>query len=268
MMPENLVLLRHGESEGNVVKQNLSHGDGSLYTSEFRKRHDANYRLSPKGEEQSKTAGKYLKDNFGEKYFHSAYTSYYVRAIETSYNLNLNVQWKRRYDLIERDWGELGTLSPIERDYKFPGWKDLKNEDPLFWRPQGGERMIDVHTRVKQFVDMLHRQHSGENVLVVCHGEVIWAFRLLIEDISPMDYKILDQSKNDFDRMHNCQIIHYTRMNPTSKSQEQSPKMEWVRSICPWDTGRSSNDWQKINQDKEHSTEDLKSMYEKVQRIF
>ena len=268
MMPKNLVIVRHGESEGNVVKQNLFHGDGSLYTEKFKERHDANYRLSKLGVYQSKIAGEYIKENFGENFFDAAYTSYFIRAIETGCNLDLDIKWRIRYELIERDWGELGTLSPSERDKKFPDWKRIKNEDPLFWRPQGGERMIDVQTRVKQFIGTLHRQHTEENVLVVCHGEVSWGFRLLLESISPMDYKILDQSKKEFDRIHNCQILHYTRINPILENQEPSKKLEWIRSICPWDDTKSSNKWQHINQEKKYSTEDLKAMYEKVPRIF
>ena len=47
---EELVLLRHGESEGNVAYEASVAGDHSMYSGAFLERHSALWRLTEKGE--------------------------------------------------------------------------------------------------------------------------------------------------------------------------------------------------------------------------
>ena len=81
-MPHNLILVRHGESEGNVALALSKKGDDSIYTDEFKNRHSSLWRLTKKGQEQAKSAGEWLKKNRGElEPFYRCYTSEYVRAM-------------------------------------------------------------------------------------------------------------------------------------------------------------------------------------------
>ena len=52
----DLVLVRHGESEGNVAFNRSKAGDHSLYSGEFLRRHSSQWRLTDVGREQAKSA--------------------------------------------------------------------------------------------------------------------------------------------------------------------------------------------------------------------
>jgi NAD+ kinase len=93
-------------------------------------------------------------------------------------------------------------------------------------------------------LNTLHRECSDRRVLVVCHGEVMWAFRVRLERMPQERYRELDQSPDQRIKIHNCQILHYTRRDPVSG--ELGPHLNWLRSVCPWDPGRSGNEWQPI----------------------
>ena len=63
MLPIDIILVRHGESEGNVVHKASRKGDNRLFTPEFRDRHSRTFRLTDKGIAQAKTAGAWLRAN-------------------------------------------------------------------------------------------------------------------------------------------------------------------------------------------------------------
>ena len=48
-----LVLVRHGESEGNIARRRSLLGDHSVYAGEFLERHSSLWRLSDQGREQA-----------------------------------------------------------------------------------------------------------------------------------------------------------------------------------------------------------------------
>jgi hypothetical protein len=45
-MPANLVLVRHGESEGNIATALSKKGDNSMFTEAFLNRHSSTWRLT------------------------------------------------------------------------------------------------------------------------------------------------------------------------------------------------------------------------------
>jgi hypothetical protein len=57
-------------------------------------------------------------------------------------------------------------------------------------------------------------------------------------------YLEINTSSNPHDKMYNGHILHYTRRNPETGEIEPIPK--WVKSICPWDSSLSRNEWQVI----------------------
>ena len=111
----DLVLLRHGESEGNVARSRSKTGDHSYYAGEFKNRHSAMWRLTDKGREQAESAGTWLhKENLNV--FDRYYVSEYLRAMESAARLNLHDStWYAEMLLRERDWGKLDLLSEKER---------------------------------------------------------------------------------------------------------------------------------------------------------
>ena len=260
-MPNNLVLVRHGESEGNVANRFSKKGDNRFFTEEFKNRHSSKWRLTDKGREQAGKAGEWIRENISVK-FDRYYTSEYLRAMETAVFLNFPESlWYAEFYLRERDWGELDVMTEEERRTKFAEALKRKEIDSFYFTPPGGESMAQLCLRIDRILNTLHRECAGKDVMIVCHGDVMWAFRIRLERMSQGFYKLLDLSTDFFDRIHNCQIIHYTRKNP--RTGKISPHLDWRMSICPWDLSKSSNLWHKTRRPK-YSTDDLWDIVKKT----
>lgn len=254
-LPNNLVLVRHGESEGNVATALSKKGDNSMFTEEFLNRHSSTWLLTEKGKQQAVAAGKWIKKNIGES-FHRYYVSEYDRAKQTAALLDLpDAEWMVTFYLRERDWGELDVMSIEERKRRFSENLRRKEMDPFYWTPFNGESMPTLCLRldVKNF-DTLHRECDQKNAVLVLHGEVMWGYRYIIERPTHSNIMKLEQSNNPHDKIHNGQVIHYTRINPIT--QKVAPYLNWVRSICPSDLSLSNNEWREIKRRK-FSNEEL-----------
>jgi NAD+ kinase len=244
-MPLDLFLVRHGESEGNVVFERVKRGDPGGYTPEFRARHGSMWRLTERGRDQARAAGQWLRAS-SPGAFDRHYVSPYIRALETAGLLGLEgAAWYQELHLREREWGDLDGLSPAERQARFAESLALKRSQPMFWRPPNGESIADLAgTRVARMLGTLHRECSEMRCVIVCHGEVMWAFRLCLERLSQRRYAELDLSKDRLDQIHNGQVLHYTRRDPATG--EVTRRYDWMWSVCPWDLMRSRNGWQRI----------------------
>ena len=265
-MPINLILVRHGQSEGNVATRRSKAGEHGDYAGEFMQRHNSLWRLTDRGIWQAKTAGEWIRDNIGST-FGRYYTSEFLRAMETAHHLSLpEAQWFVDFNLRERDWGKFDHMSREERDARFS--EELRNReiDSFYWRPPDGESIADLCLRVTRVLDTLHRECSNMDVVVVCHGEVMWAFRILLERLHQRQFNVLDASKHPHDRIHNCQVIHYTRENPITEKGSR-PYLGWVRSICPSDLTLSPNEWVEINR-RRYSNDELLAEAELTPRII
>lgn len=244
-LPIDLVLVRHGQSEENAAKRLSESGNNSIFTNTFRDRHTASFRLTKAGRNQARRAGIFLSDEFPQG-FDRYITSEYNRAMETAGLLGLpNAEWFCDFYLTGRDWGEIDVLPEDERRERLGKALRRQKVEPFFWRPPNGESFADVCFRVDRVLDTLHRECSGKRVLIVCHGEVMWAFRVKLERMSQIRFKELNLSKQPEHRIYNCQILHYSRKNP--KNGKLAPFAEWVRHIRPTDTPPTiDSDWQKI----------------------
>lgn len=264
-MPIDLILVRHGESEGNLANRLSKKGDHSAFTDEFKSRQNAFWRLTSLGKEQAKIAGQWIRTNFNGGIFDRYYVSEYVRALETAAWLQLpDASWYPEFYLRERDWGQLDIMSQEERLEKFGDEMKRRERDGLYWAAPGGESQANTCLRIDRVLHTLHRECSDKTVLIVCHGEIIRSFQLRLERIRQEQFMEIWQSKNIFDKIHNCQIIHYTRRDPEKRTF--SPFANWVRSICPWDMSRSSNDWRRITR-KKYTNEELLAEVEKIPRL-
>ncbi len=246
-LPLDLVLVRHGESEGNIAKRRSEQGDHSVFTKEFRNRHTSSFRLSKRGREQASLAGKFLRKEFfrGGSGFDRYITSEYARAMETAGLLRLpQALWFRDFYLAERGWGELEICPEDERVKRFGDALKQRAAQPFFWRPPNGESMAQLCLRVDRVLHTLHRECSDKRVLIVCHGEVMRAFQVRLERMSQGRFKRQIFSKKSEDRIRNCQIIHYTRRDP--ENGILSPHANWVRWIRPTEEPVPVSDWRQI----------------------
>lgn len=265
-MPIDVVLVRHGESEGNIATKRSKKGDDSAYTDEFRNRHSSLWRLTDRGIEQARAAGDWVREHVGEQ-FHRYYTSEYLRAVETAAHLRLaHATWYLEFQLRERDWGQLDVMSETERRAKFADELRRKRINPFFWGPAGGESMAGLCIRgPDRMFDTFHRECADKRVIVVCHGEVMWAFRVRLERMSSVHFLELDASDDPKDHIANGQILHYTRRDPTTG--KLAPHLNWMRSVCPWDQTRSRNEWEEITRPR-YGNSDLLALAARTPRLI
>jgi NAD+ kinase len=263
-LPLDLALVRHGESEGNVAYGLSRHGDDRHFTPEFLARHSSKWRLTPRGTEQARAAGDWLRRHVAPT-FDRYYVAEYLRAMETAAHLGFpDAGWRCEFYLRERDWGVFDLLSWQERRDRYG--EDLKRRelDTFFWTPPGGESMADLCLRIDRVLDTLHRGGADKRVILICHGEVMWSFRVRLERMSQECYRELDASRDMRLKIHNCQVLHYTRRDPDSGAV--SPYLDWLRSVCPWDPERSENVWKPIRRSTP-SNEELLRLVEQTPRL-
>lgn len=216
MLPRNLYLVRHGESEGNVVLDAAKRREPHLDTEALNKVPSSRWRLTGKGRGQAERTGVWLRDN-GLR-FDRYLVSDYARARETAALLGLReAEWLIDFYLRERERGHESTIMTAEeRDRRFPESKAEKDRHKFYWRPLGGESIADLCQRVGRVFDALARKEA-QSVIVVCHEEVMWAFRTRLEKLAPEQYLELDEDKTE--KIENGGIYHYTRVDPKTSEE-------------------------------------------------
>ena len=252
-MPNNLLFVRHGQSEANILQTAAKKGDESLYTDSTYTVPDRSWRLSPVGVRQASTIGRYIQSLFPQG-FDRYFVSPYTRTRETAAMLGLEQDfprqhWEENRIVRERFWGEIGSM-PLSTFLKeYPRSAMLKKIDPLYWAPPGGESIAEVcDSRVHGLLDTLHREDAEHDVIVVTHGEFMWASMLNIERWS--DEEFVHRDKDRAYKLHNCMTVHYTRIDPVTG--EQAGKLRWVRRFYPsWTGTGGSEEWTVVSTDWE-----------------
>lgn len=252
-MPDHLVFVRHGESEGNVVQQADKKGDSSLYTDKFRKIPGRKWPLTELGVEQAQSAGKWIRTNISET-FDRYYVSPFLRTRQTAAHLGLpDAQWFINRRVRERDWGEIQTTPRSEYKDISASNEKIRNMDFLYWRPPAGESLADVQIRVRMLFDTLHRECDEKKVIVVSHGEFIDACRAELEYMNDDHWDEVSKDANY--KLFNAHVMHYSRIDPSTG--ERLNRLRWFQSVCPWVDDRDES-WHEIIR-KKYSNEDLLS---------
>ncbi|MBI3633616.1 MAG: histidine phosphatase family protein [Candidatus Vogelbacteria bacterium] len=267
-MPKRFVLVRHGFSEGNAAKKLINAGADpkTILTPEFLNRHSKKFRLTDLGRRQAIVTGRWIKRNIAKE-FDRYFVSEYLRALETAALLNFkNAEWRKDFNLRERDYGLMDMLSPEQRERCYLEEMEIYRKDKFLMPiPGGGESIANLCLRVWSVFDRLHREASDEDVCMVVHGEFMWACRVLLERIPMETYHELDSSKEPFDRIHNCQVLEYTRINPFTG--EETDCYKWMRSVCPSNLKLSRNEWVEIKRRK-YSNKELLDEVNASQRFL
>ena len=261
-MPNDLVLIRHGESDGNVATNAAKHGDLSRYTEAFTTTPGSQWRLTDLGRAQAEAAGDWIRTELplatravatdGDvALFDRHYVSPYVRARETAAHLGLpGARWRLNRALRERDWGDIGSMprTEFENSPLYVENAKLKKADPLYWVAPNGESIAQVaEDRVRNVLDTLHRECDGDAVAIVGHGELIMGFILMLERLT--DEEFVSRDRDPAHKIHNCQVVHYTRRDP-SGSGDVRGKLAWVRHARPVQVGdgwqMQVEDWREL----------------------
>lgn len=261
-MPDQLVFVRHGESEGNVALNSAKKGDESFYTKKFIKQPSRQWRLTDEGKRQAKLAGDWIRENLGSEFFRY-YVSPYVRTKETAAFLEMpGAQWKISRRLRERDHGEVSSTPRSLVKELYPLNDKMRMLDFLYWRPIGGESMADVQQRVREFFDTLHRECSEKSVLVVTHGEFMSAAWAELEYLSDEEWNVLGRTPGK--KIKNTHIHIFSRVDPLTG--ERANYLKWLRRIDIVNDAQDSG-WVEIKRPT-FSNEELMEQVSRVDRLF
>ncbi len=264
-MPEDLVLVRHGESEANIIQKQRKEMRDAAAPDGFFDRHDSQMRLSLLGVEQADATGEWLRSEFPDG-FDRYYVSSLMRTVETAGRLAINGNWDIDDRWRERDWGEYGVLSDTEQQDRYDLSRKLKKQSKWYWCPPGGESLATgVRLRFEDILETMHRELAGKKVIAVTHGETMEVARFVLERLLPEEWQ--RQEQDEAFKLSNCQILHYTRTNPSTG--EQSSRLEWRRSVCAWDESRSwdAGNWVHIERHR-YNDEELLGLVEAHPRLL
>lgn len=167
MKPNRIILIRHGQSEGNA--------DPDVY----KVKPDYALELSVTGLSQAYNTGQVLKgilDN--ESVFF--YVSPFWRTRSTFEQIVKHIT-REQYKFIEEPRlreQERGHLRSREENKKLENEQDAYG--PFYFRFPGGESCADVYDRVSDFFGTLHRdfgkENFPENAVIITHGMTIRLF--------------------------------------------------------------------------------------------
>ena len=184
----NLILLRHGQSQWNLENRFTGWEDVPL---------------TEQGIAEAKVAGQLMKKN--KVHIDVIFSSVLQRAIKTAElvikEMNLEQFWSdgqllmtKDQSLNERDYGDLVGLNKEETANKYG------KEQVRIWRrsydvsPPGGESLENVVTRVKPyFINFIEPKiNEGQDVLIAAHGNSLRASMIQVglykaEEISKIE---------------------------------------------------------------------------------
>ncbi len=208
--PAALWLVRHGESAGNVARDEAERLGHPLIAISGR---DIDVPLSPLGERQSRALGRWI----GQLELHDRPTvvlsSPYARAVSTARliveaaevprpGLELLVDERLR----EKEFGLLNRLTKHGIVQQFPEEAARRNEvGKFYYRPPGGESWCDVILRLRSVLDHIRLQYAGERVLIVAHQVVVLCFRYLLEELDEHGILAIDRERE----VANCSLTSY-----------------------------------------------------------
>lgn len=165
--------------------------------------------------------------------------------------------WLSDDRIVERNWGIYGTIPLETQSEYFPMTTQHREVNPWYAALEGGESLSSgVLLRVRNFLDSLHREASNGTAIAVAHGELIWVVRYVLERMTPEYWQKLDEDHGQ--RMRNCAILQYSRVNPDNPSEIDS-RLRWMRIIYTDDYDKSPNGgkWIEINKSKYSKAKDL-----------
>ncbi|WP_081844775.1 histidine phosphatase family protein [Cellulomonas sp. URHE0023] len=191
-----LILVRHGESVGNIAATEAERAGREELELETR---DADTPLSPLGERQATAFGSWLRDHDADGP-DVVWCSPYLRAVHTATialrEAGSELALRPDERLRDRELGILDRLTTAGVDARYPSESVRRRLlGKFYYRPPGGESWADLVLRVRAFLSDLDRAQDGPRVLVVAHDAVIMSIRYVCEALSERD--VLELARHD-----------------------------------------------------------------------
>ena len=173
-----LILIRHGESAGNVAATHAQETGAEVIDVGLR---DPDVPLSADGERQAVAA---------EERPDAVWCSPYLRARQTAELAGLS-PFRVDERLRDRELGILDLLTSRGVAARYPVEAERKQWLGKFaYRPPGGESWADVALRLRSLLRDLDDAEDGRRVAVVCHDAVILLLRYVCEGL--LEAELLD----------------------------------------------------------------------------
>ncbi|MET0101462.1 MAG: histidine phosphatase family protein [Sedimenticola sp.] len=197
MRPKRIILVRHGESIGNIDKNLYAHTPDHAVS------------LTDKGREQARLAGQNIRHLIRDESVY-AYSSPWVRAAQTfegireeiSQNIVRSIEDPR---IREQDWGHYKEKAFLVKENEA-----RKEYGKFYFRLQDGESGADVYDRVSTFLETLHRDFNKpdypDNALIVTHGVTLLVFLMRW-------FHWTVQQFDSYRNPKNCQVVVLERQN-------------------------------------------------------
>ncbi|OGF63106.1 hypothetical protein A2926_00635 [Candidatus Giovannonibacteria bacterium RIFCSPLOWO2_01_FULL_44_40] len=196
--PKRVVLVRHGESEGNVRSpDDISFDDKANHE----------FALTEKGKQQARLTGKYVRAKYGE--FDSYFCSTFRRTQETLSLLcpesvpvidsRLNELWRGIWHTMSKE--KVLTLYPEEASIR-------EREGEYHYRPPGGQSCQDVEVMIHSFIHCLRADYVNKNVLISAHGNWMLLFWRIMLNRQPSEF----ESRYKGNKYKNCALAIYERV--------------------------------------------------------
>jgi len=181
-----LLLVRHGESAGNLAAAQANAADAEVIVVD---RRDADVPLSETGVTQAQALGQGLPAFLASDRPVLVYSSPYVRARQTTEIAlqTAGLAWPIIVDerLRDRELGVLDLLTTKGVVARYPLEAERRAWLGKFYhRPPGGESWADVVLRLRSFLLDLNATADGAQVLLVCHDALVLMVRYVCEGLS------------------------------------------------------------------------------------
>lgn len=200
-----LVLVRHGESQGNVADRKALDAGQPYLDLDVR---DADVELSETGIQQAEAVRDHLRTLPEEQWPTAIVSSPYRRARQTAEIVadGLDVPFVVDERVRERDLGAFDGMTwiGIEQEYEKES-KRRARVGKYYYRPPGGESWCDVVLRVRQVLLELQERYAGERLWVFAHQATIMSFRVALEGLE--EQEILAEDKKN--PLANCSMTIY-----------------------------------------------------------
>ena len=208
--PVELVLVRHGESVGNVADSAAQDAEAERLELSAR---DADVELSPNGEEQARTLGRWVAGLPAEQRPDLVLASPYRRAADTAAaalgglsGATGEVLMDER--LRERDLGVLDGLTGRGIRARHPDEAERRSHvGKFYYQPPSGESWADVVLRVRSLLADLREAYDGQRVWLFTHQAVIMSFRYALEGLDEPTLLEIDRTT----RIANASLTRYRR---------------------------------------------------------
>jgi broad specificity phosphatase PhoE len=207
--PARLVLVRHGESLGNVADLAARSAGAARLDLEAR---DADVPLSDTGREQAFALGRHLSSLAPTAVPTAIVSSPYRRSAETARlaleeaGLGIPVMHDER--LRERELGLFDGLTGTGIRGEYPAEAQRREHlGKFYYRPPSGESWCDVALRVRSFLRDVGARPASDRLWIFTHQAVITCFRYVLEGLDESAVLELDRTVS----VPNASTTYYRR---------------------------------------------------------